>query len=266
MVWTVKPTAGTYSLNTGSSYAPDHLWMCDEGSGTSMTDKGSATGMTMTLQDAAMWGTDGTLGSIITCVAASSRYALGATGTMFSSTGCLVVVAASTANVNADANEYVFSAADSASNNGRCGVAAVNGAQTSQVFNNDDTATSAVQINSGTFYDSSWHMLAIKVKTGTATSTCAISLDGGAWSDDGSATIGTRTLTRYGLGVRASSTLTQIFDGSIAAAWAYHEPTYASLDDAWVSTLYNSQNPWSKFLNTYQAFQYQTRLNPLLRM
>lgn len=268
MALTVKPAAGTYSLNTGSAYAPDHLWMCDEGSGTSLTDRGSATAMSMTLQNADMLGTDGTLGAIITCVAATSRYALGATGSMFADTGCLIVVAKSTANANADANEYVFSAANSANNNARCGAAAVNGAQTAQVFNLDDVPTTAVQIGSGTFYDSAWHMLAIKVKTGTAVSTCAISVDGGAWSDDDAATIGTRTLTRYGLGVRASSTLTQIFDGSIAAAWAYHEPTYASLDDAWISTLYNSGDPWSKFLNTstIQAFQYQSRLNPLLRM
>ena len=267
MVWTTKPAAGTYSLN-GSAYQPDHLWMCDTGSGTSMSDQGAATAMTMTLQNADQWGTDGTLGSIITCIAATSRYALGATGTMFSSTGCLVVVAKSATNGNADANEYVFSAADSATNNGRCGIAAVNTAQTVQVFNLDDVPTTAVQIHPGTFYDSAWHMVAIKVKTGTGVSTCAISLDGGAWVDDGTATIGTRTLTRYGLGVRASSTLTQIFDGDIAAAWSYHEPTYASLDDSWVSTLYNSGDPWSKFLNTstIQAFQYQSRLNPLLRM
>ena len=269
MAWTSKPAAGTYSLN-GSTYEPDHLWMCDTGSGTAMSDQGSATAMSMTLQNADMWGTDGTLGAIITCVAATSRYALGATGSMFADTGCLIVVAKSTANANADANEYIFSAADSASDNGRCGAAAVNGAQTAQVFNLDDVPTTAVQIGSGTFYDSAWHMLAIKVKTGTAVSTCAISVDGGAWSDDAAATIGTRTLTRYGLGVRASSTLTQIFDGSIAAAWAYHEPTYASLDDTWISTLYNSGDPWSKFLSTSaltnQQPQFYRRPNTLLRM
>ncbi len=250
MAWTTKPTAGTYALDTGSIYKPTHLWMCDEASGTSIADIGTGTALNMTLQNADMWGTDGTIGSIINCIAATSRYAISSAGTMFSSTGCLVVVAKSATNGNADANEYVFSAADSASNNGRCGIAAVNTAQTCQVFNLDDVPTTAVQIHPGTFYDSALHMVAIKVKTGTGVSTCAISLDGGAWVDDGTATIGTRTLTRYGLGVRASSTLTQIFDGAIGAAWSYHEPTYASLDDAWISNLYNSGDPWSKLVTT----------------
>ena len=270
MAWTIKPAVGTYSLNTGSAYAPDHLWMCDEPSGTSMTDHGSATAMTMTLQDAAMRGTDGTLGSIITCVAASSRYAIGATGTMFSDVGCMVIVAASTVNGNADANEYVFSAADSATNVGRCGFLCVSGAQSVQVLNEDDAAAVATKTSATAFYDSAWHMLALKVKTGTATPTCSISVDGGAWEDDAAETIGTRTLTRYGIGVRATTTLTQIFDGSVAAAWAYHEPTYADLNDAWISTLYNGGDPWSKFLSTSaltnQQPQFYRRPNTLLRM
>ena len=246
MAITAKPTA--YTVNAGHAYAPTHLWMCDEGTGTTIADQGTGTAHNMTLQNADMWGTDGSLGSMITAVASTSRYALGASGTLFTGSVCMVVLAKSTTNSNADANEYVIGCADTGAVGDRLGALAVNGAQTSYVTATDAAANSVSVINAGTFYNSGWHMLAVKFRNGTSISCCAISLDGGAWTNDGTASINALSaLDRYGLGCRPASSPSQFFDGSILAAWVYEDPTYTALDDSWISTLYS--DPW-QFLTT----------------
>lgn len=262
MAITAKPTV--YTVNTGHAYAPTHLWMCDEGTGTTVADHGTGTALDMTLENADMWGTDGSLGSKITCVASTSRYALGASGTLFSSSVCLIVIAASTTNGNADANEYVMGYADTGAVGDRGGILALSGAQTWQTDNYDAAANNVQKTNSGTFYDSSWHMLALKFRNGSSIECAAVSLDGAAWQADATDTINALSnLDRYGLGVRPTATPVSIFDGAILAAWVYEDPTYTSLDDAWIAALY--ADPW-QFLNTIKAFQYRARANPLLRM
>jgi hypothetical protein len=266
MAITAKPT--TYTVDTGNAYAPTHLWMCDEGSGTEIDDKGTGTALKMTLQNSDMWGTDGTLGAKITCVASTSRYALGDSGTLFSSSVCLIVIAASTTNGNADANEYVMGFADTGAVGDRGGIITVNGAQTWQTDNTDAATNNVQKTNSGTFYDSSWHMLAMKFRSGTAVECCAVSLDGAAWEVDASDTINALSnLDRYGLGARPTGTPVLVFDGAILAAWVYEDPTYTSLDDAWIAALY--ADPW-QFLETSaltnQQPQFYRRPNTLLRM
>ena len=266
MAITAKPTI--YTVNTGHAYAPTHLWMCDEGSGTEIADKGTGTALKMTLQNADMWGTDGTLGAKITCVASTSRYALGDSGTLFTDSVCLIVIAASTTNGNADANEYVMGYADTGAVGDRGGIITVNGAQTWQTDNTDAATNNVQKTNSGTFYDSSWHMLAMKFRSGTAVECCAVSLDGAAWQLDGADTINALSnLDRYGLGARPTSLPVNVFDGAILAAWVYEDPTYTSLDDAWIAALY--ADPW-QFLETSaltnQQPQFYRRPNTLLRM
>jgi hypothetical protein len=68
---TAKPasyTAGAATLR------PNHLWMFDEGSGTTLTDIGSTGGKDLTIVGAD-WATDGTHGPILSFVEANSDYA-----------------------------------------------------------------------------------------------------------------------------------------------------------------------------------------------
>jgi hypothetical protein len=250
MALSAKPTG--YTVDSGHAYAPTHLWMCDEGTGTTIADQGTGTTQNMTLQNADMWGTDGTYGAKITCSAATSRYALGASGTLFTNSVCLIVIAESIANANADANEYIMGYADTGSVGDRGGILALNGAQTWQTDQYDDAGNNVQKTHSGTFYDSSWHMLAMKFRNGTTTECCAVSLDGGAWQVDGNDTItALAALDRYGLGIRPTGTPSNGFDGHILAAWVYEDPTYTSLNDAWIAALY--ANPW-QFLTTTSTY------------
>jgi hypothetical protein len=217
----------------------------------------------MTLQNADMWGVDGSLGAKITCVASTSRYALGASGTLFTDSVCLIVIAASTTNGNADANEYVMGFADTGAVGARGGIITVNAEQTWQTTIDDAAANNVQKTHSGTFYDSSWHMLALKLRSGSATECCAVSLDGGAWQVDASDTINALPeLDRYGLGVRPTATPVSAFDGAILAAWVYEDPTYTSLDDAWIAALY--ADPW-QFLATGGAHKLVGKFGGKLR-
>jgi len=67
-----KPTS--YSVNTGHTHCPSHLWMIDEGTGTSLVDKGSVGGLDMTITGAD-WIVDGTHGNVLDFVAANTDYA-----------------------------------------------------------------------------------------------------------------------------------------------------------------------------------------------
>ena len=262
MAITAKPTE--YTVNTGHAYAPTHLWMCDEGSGTTVADQGTGTAQDMTLQNADMWGTDGTLGAKIGCISATSRYALSATGA-FASTSLLMVVICKPASAVCAATEYVLGGGhDSDTAAAYCGPRFVT-TEIPEAIYYDGTAAAASKVWSAATYDTNWQMIAAKYTTNSK----SISVDGAAWatvsatSYDFPNASGKVAPNRWGLGCRPHPTPSGPFNGDILAAWTYYDGTYADWNDAWIAALYD--NPW-QFLNTIKAFQYRARANPLLRM
>ncbi len=245
---TAKPA--DYTVNTGHAKCPQHLWMLDEGSGTTLADQGSGTALNMTLDNADMWGTDGSLGAIVTANKSGPRKAVSATGTL-PSTSLLMVVIVKTINDDG----YV-----GASNEYLCGAGyESNSLQTyfniraqPQFDNKVDGAirdgTSAVSHNTTglSFYDQTWRMLAMKVKTNGL----ALSVDGSAWSEITNAYTYPNSAgnapNRFALGSDATSSASSPTEASFLAmaTWAND---YTAWNDAWIANLF--ADPW-QFLDT----------------
>ena len=84
-----KPTV--YTVNTGHAKAPTRLWMCNEGSGTTLVDEGGGSAFDMTLVNDAQWGSDA-LGAYVTVNSASSYHAVSSTGTVWDASGGLLLI------------------------------------------------------------------------------------------------------------------------------------------------------------------------------
>lgn len=252
MVWTAKPAAGTFSLNAGSAFKPKHLWMLTEGTGTTAADIGSGTALDMTLQSSAMWGTDVTLGDVITCASGTSRYALSATGTVWDiAQNVMMVFVCKSTGTSPAANEYVGSYGyGSSTTEGAGGIRFLTGNTAPQGIATDGTNSPSNTLTGANGYDQAMHMIAVKIQGGAGTAQIYVSIDGGAWDTYNTGTLATTgyLINRYGLGVRVSSSPGTIFNGSIAAAWVYENGTFATWDSTFISDLYNSGNPWTKFL------------------
>ncbi len=262
----------TYTVDTAHAKCPTHLWMLDEGSLTNANDQGSGTALDMTLQNAAQWGTDA-LGDYVTVNSGSSYYAKTATGSVWDASGGLLLISifkTDSATGPATSTEFWFSTHDSTAAAAECAIrnANIDPEVKAQAWGVADDASGVSVSSSSGVYDQAWHMVAAKFKSGTATSCCAVSIDGGAFNDDASDTLGsTITLDRYAIGARARLVINGIANGKVLAAWAYEGGTYADWDDTWIANLYS--DPW-QFLNTSaltdQQVQFYRRPNTLLRM
>lgn len=77
MAITAKPS--TYNVDTAHAHCPDHLWMMDEASGTSLTDRGKTAGYDLTFGATTGtgpdWTTDATHGPILNFVLANADFA-----------------------------------------------------------------------------------------------------------------------------------------------------------------------------------------------
>lgn len=252
MAWTAKPSVGSYSLDSGSIYKPTHLWMFDQGSGVSQSDIGVGTALDATLINADQWSSDGEVGSFIVCskTGGSERYAYSATGTLGGTNFCGIVIAKSASSV-ATTNEWLFgqSLSTSVATGPFFGLRFAGDEQV-YCIGFDNTNTIAAPSEIGSSYDQQWHMIAYKVQDNAI----GISVDGAAWVTE-APTINFPFASgsgpnRYSFGAKVDSSPDLPFAGKITAAWSYEDGTYTDWDDTWISTLYNSQNPWSKFLTT----------------
>ena len=252
-----KPTG--YTVDTGHAKCPTRLWMLDEGTGTAAVDQGSGTARDMTLQSASMWGSDA-LGQYITVNSTSSYYAKTANASVWNASGGLLLIAIvkTDAATGPATTEFWFGTHNSAAAGAECAIRNTTTNSRAQAWGVADDA-SGVSVNSGTdIYDQAWHMVAAKFKAGSATSCCAVSIDGGAFTADASDTLGaTITLDRYALGARARSSINGLANGKILAAMAYEAGTYATWDDAWIANLY--ADPW-QFLSTAPALTTKVKI------
>lgn len=246
MAITAKPTS--YTVNTGHSKCPTHLWMFDENTGTSAADKGSGTALNMTLQNSAMWATDGTLGStIITCDSALDYYAMTGTGTVWDPTQNVMMVGIIRSTTSTPGTEYAFAYGKGDSTTPGYGGLRFAATTAPAGVANDGTNTRNKN-HSGNGYDQGWHMIAVKVQPQAVSGeVVAISLDGGAFQSLSSSLLTSYLVNRYGAGVRPSPTPTSVFNGSLLSLSVYENGTYANWDTTWISSLYT--DPW-QFLNT----------------
>ena len=252
-----KPTG--YTVNTGHAKCPTHLWMLDEATGTTAVDQGAGTSRNMTLQNAAQWGSDA-LGDYIVSSSASSYYAKTATNSIWNGTGGLLMISIFKTDVSTGpaTAEFWLGAFNSAAAGAECAIRNTTTNDVAQAWGVADDASGVSVNGSGDMYDQAWHMIAVKIKAGAATSCCAVSFDGGAFTDDGSDTLGsTITLDRYAIGARARSTINGIANGKTLAAWVYESGTYATWNDAWIADLY--ADPW-QFLSTAPALTTKVKL------
>jgi hypothetical protein len=169
------------------------------------------------------------------------------------------------------ATEYVFGAGHSTDAAAAYCGARFTTTEIPEALYSDGTNTGGKVWTSAT-YATNWQMIAVKFTTNSK----SLSVDGAAWATVSTGTLvfpadaGKTTQNRFGLGCRPASTPSAVFNGDILAAWAYYDETYSGLDDAWISTLYNSGDPWSMFLSTSdltdKQVQFYKRPSTLLRM
>lgn len=252
MAITAKPTG--YTVNTGHAKCPDHLWMFDEGAGTSVADQGKGAALALTLDNADMWGVDGGgLGAIISTNESGPRIAPSATGTL-PSTSIVLVCYCKSASAICTANENPMGTGHDGTSGSNYSSLRIQTDEALDAIYHDGGGLVANNANLAAAYDTNWHMMAMKAKTNAL----AVSLDGSAWN------VATPTFTfpnasgsapnRFMIGDRGDGgAAAQNFNGSFLAAFAY-DNLYDTADDTWIANLFS--DPW-QFLTTGGAARMQ---------
>jgi len=256
---TISAKPSVYTVNTGHTHCPNHLWMMDEGTGTTLTDKGKTAGYNLTLTDTAAgsgpeWATDGTHGPVLDFVLANGDHASyssvsGLTGThvigvivdraLGTTTRCMASVCDPTqldrfAALVFQGDEDVEAA--------------------SRFDATQQTATSTQDMAAG------WNFVAVQFSDATI----EWSLNGSAWSALAVSHSGLlAAVTRISLGALAHSSPQWFWDDFMCAAMWWK----ASKSDADIASI--AADPW-QFLDTSaltsQQPQFYRRPNTLLRM
>ena len=244
-----KPTS--YTVNTAHAKCPDHLFLMDEGSGTSLTDQGKVGGLTMTLANADMRGSDA-LGAIITTVSATARHVTNTSYTPPSTDALWLAIYKTTDATPPAAISTIISISVSAGDAyGLLHLTATNG-YGSMLYDYGTFASGNQTASTGRF-DQAWHMIAGHVRGGTTVPIKRLSEDGAAWQTSGNYTAtwpndgGGSAPTRIGFGCRPITTPNTILNGSLLAVMLWDDIGWGSVDDTWISDLYT--DPW-QFLNT----------------
>lgn len=226
--------------------------MFDSGSGVSQSDIGSGTPLDATLVNADQWSSDVEVGDFIltSSTGGSERYAYSSTGTVGSTNMLLVMVIKSESSV-CPVNQIpaILCRSGSATSAPMFGIR-YSADEKAYCIGFDNTNTVAAPTDTSLSYNQQWHMIAYKVMDNAI----GISIDGGAWTT-GSGTVDFPFASgsgpdRYSFGAKVDSTPDTFYDGKVAAVWVVEDGTYANWDDAYIAALYNSGNPWTKFLIT----------------
>ncbi len=253
---TIAAKPPSYTVNTGATHCPNHLWMMDEASGTTLTDRGSTGGYNLTLSDTAAgsgpeWASDGTHGPVLQFVAANGDRANYSSVSGLSGTQTLGLIVKGTAGTGA---RTIVSLTDPS----------VLNKYVSMVYQGDEDLevlsrwTTLETANTSTDLTTAWDFVALRFSdtsvdwslNGSAFTTLAVTATGRAAG-----------ITRVSLGALDYSTPANFWDDQMCASMWWH----GSKSDAEIASI--AADPW-QFLDTstIQAFQYQSRLNPLLRM
>jgi hypothetical protein len=257
-----KFASGVYTVNTAHAKCPDHLYLIDEASGSTLTDRGKTGGLNLTITNAT-WGTDDlTAGggtSPILTFDGTGDYARSATNLTLAGGGTtlgnvLIVAIFKTTNATPPSgNQHIVALGK---NDNSTDFIVLRGRITDGYLTGvyDDSAIAAAsRANSASIYDQAWHMGAARIVETTSTNIQAgISLDGSAWATTSytiTADAALWNMNRICIGDSAGSSLGNEFNGKIAAVFIYKDvanPTTA-WDNTFISELY--ADPW-QFLAT----------------
>lgn len=262
------------SINTGATHYPDHLWLLDEGSGTNLDDKGGGTAADMTIVGSdVVWESDATHGWILKANAGNTTsYAHVNTNVGASSAICVAFIARVGATpatgriylggLGRQSTTAVYACS---SITGNTGIHAV-------IYDDPTNPSQLDGYGTADWTDAADHLFVVKFQANGGEH----SIDGAALQAVGSPTFdySGASFDRFGIFARLGTAIVGPCPGDstdptriiAVAAWVND---YATWDDTWMSGLYNSGDPWPALgveAVTTQAFQYQSRLNPLLRM
>ena len=253
MAITSKPSL--YSLNTGSAYFPDHLYLFDEATGTTANDQGAATAADMSLTDSAQWATDGTHGSVIITQTTGDRIARSSTFGSTLTSGCLIAVIKggtdatpeTAVDTNPAVNCHPMNFGDASSVGNYVGVRFKTDGNLVGLYESAGVLTQSVN-SAGDVYQfatNGWAMVAMKFDT--ATQAWATSWNGAAWQGSSSGGSLTGVIDNITVGCRSGAGESGLFNGLIAACWAFVDD-YSTWNDTFIASVYNSGDPWSQFL------------------
>ncbi len=250
---TIAAKPSSYTVNTGQTHCPNHLWLIDEASGTDLIDKGSTGGYDMTITGAD-WATDGTHGPVLTFVAANLDHADYSSVSGLSGTQVIGVVAKCTAG----AGTRAFASVCDPTVVSRHATGVMQGDEDIEALSRyNAAAVTCVTALQPTF---GWDFLAYRFSD----TTIDVSVNGGAWTTQAVSHSGMlAAVTRVTLGALNHSTPANYWNDQICAAMWWK----ASKSDAEIAAI--AADPW-QFLDTSaltsQQPQFYRRPNTLLRM
>jgi len=254
-----KPAKNTYTVNTGHAKCPNHLYMIDEGSGSSLTDRGKTGGLNITLTASPTWGTSnlGTLGgtSDILTFDGNTQWGLSSTGLSVNDNGSVFICAIfKTTDATVPGASGSIVAAGASSNNtdfARLRDVATTGYLT---MGYDDSVVASSTQNVGVdINDQAWHIgMGFCYHTATPAMSIRVAYDGNtrATSSGSTGEDVIQNLNRIGLAANAGTTQNgSEFKGSLAAVFVYKNATTPDTDwnQAFMDSL--AADPW-QFLNT----------------
>lgn len=273
MTISVKPTS--YTVNTGHALAPTHLWMCDEGTGTTVYDQGTGTAADLTFGattgSGPTWATDDDGGACLDFNNANQEWMTALTSLGITTSASFVVWVKNPGTHPASATSAVFPYMELADkdatnvffhiginpNTGRIAASASNTTNNSNTFSTTNYLTTG---GNDTYNDATARLVIGTFETAQR----YLSVDGSNGVDVGTTSAAIPGASdRFTIGVRANSqTTARSSHVRVIAAWVYADRV---LNNTEIASLYN--DPW-QFLDTgsIQAFQYQNRVNTLLRM
>ena len=235
---TIGAKPPTYTVNTGHTHCPDHLWMIDEGSGASLTDRGKTGGYNLTLSATTGagpdWVTDGTHGPVLDFVSANEDRATNGSISGLSGTQVVVVIAKGVAGAGT-----------------RCMVSVSDDTQLDRyvdlVYQGDEDVEVLVRFDntlqtntSNTDLTLGWDVVALRFSD----TTVDWSLNGSAWATFAITNTGMiAAMNAFALGCQNISTPAQFWDDNICAAMWWH----GSKSDAEIAAI--AADPW-QFLTT----------------
>lgn len=258
----ISAKPASYSVNTGATWCPDLLWMCSEGTGTTLTNEGKGAACTGTLAavgtgSVPSWQTDGTHGDYIDINASSTTAATDNGGKITSSslfgvsTACSVLVACRIPAISSAFEGALFTIADKDA--GYLWDAAYLYIDWVKARANgyDSQATVDTATIGDLDGDSTWHLIAMKRQNGGL----GISVDGGAFQTVVPNTDGAPTnhgwpsdwgaADQLCIGAYGVTGSTQRCSSLDVIAVAGYDDVY--LTDANISTIWNSGDIWSSF-------------------
>ena len=247
-----KPAS--YSVNTGHTHCPDHLWMMDENAGTTLTDRGKTGGYNLTLTDTAAgsgpeWITDGTHGPVLDFVLANGDQASYSSVSGLSGTHVIGVIA--TGNLGT-VTRCMASVSDPSQLDRYAALVYQGDEDVEAASRFDSTQQTATSTQAMT---TDWDFVAFKFSD----STIEWSLNGSAWSALAVSHTGLlAAITRVTFGALAHSTPQWFWDDSMCAGMWWK----ATKSDAEIAAI--AADPW-QFLITGGAHKLVGKFGGKLR-